>query len=79
VNSFPKLERKVKNMGVKFLEPLQMQLLNKGLCVACMMPLSKAKHESMSGNRDKVTCKCGRIFVLDKKTNKYRRAEVNES
>jgi len=33
VNSFPKLERKVKNMGVKFLEPLQMQLLSKGLAL----------------------------------------------
>jgi hypothetical protein len=39
------------------------------------MPLSKGKREA---GAEKVTCKCGRIFIQDKKTGQYRRALFEE-
>ena len=65
-------------MGVKFLNPLQQQLLTRGHCVACLMPLSKAKREDIGNGKEKVTCKCDRIFIYDQKEKKYRRANLDE-
>jgi len=65
-------------VGVKFLEPLQKQLLNRGLCVACLMPLTKAERKDRGDGTELVTCKCKRAFIYDKKKKSYRRAELNE-
>ena len=45
--------------------------LSQSRCVGCSMPLSQGKVE---GN--KVTCKCGRIFI--KENGKFRRARFEE-
>jgi predicted nucleic acid-binding Zn-ribbon protein len=65
-------------MFKNIIAPVQAWLLSRGQCVGCGMPLSKAKRSSHSETSDKVTCKCGRIFIHDKKTNKYRRALFEE-
>ncbi|MFH1244132.1 MAG: hypothetical protein V1487_00950 [bacterium] len=49
--------------------PIQAWLLSKGQCVGCGRTLEKA---------DRVTCKCGRIFIYDKKTKIYHRALFSE-
>ena len=59
--------------------PIQSWLLSNGQCVGCGMPLSKAVREDVKGkNSEKVTCKCGRIFIYDKTTKVYRRALFSE-
>lgn len=58
--------------------PIQSWLLSKGQCVGCGMPLAKGKREDIDKNTEKVTCKCGRIFIYDKKTASYRRALFSE-
>jgi hypothetical protein len=57
--------------------PIQAWLMSQGKCVGCGMPLSKAKHEDHKYG-EKVTCKCGRIYIYDTKNKKYRRALLNE-
>jgi hypothetical protein len=57
--------------------PMQAWLLSQGRCVGCGTELSLGKKkESKYG--EQVTCKCGRIFIHDVKTNKYRRALLEE-
>lgn len=58
--------------------PVQAWLLSRGQCVGCGMPLSKVRHEARPDNMEKVVCKCGRIFIYDKKTKGYRRALFEE-
>jgi predicted nucleic acid-binding Zn-ribbon protein len=58
--------------------PVQAWLLSRGQCVGCGMPLSKGKVSEMKNGTEKITCKCGRIFMHDKKNNKYRRALFDE-
>lgn len=56
--------------------PIQHWLMGQGRCVGCSMPLSKgAKSDHKDGT--KVACKCGRIYIKDKKGN-YRRALIEE-
>lgn len=58
--------------------PVQAWLLSRGQCVGCGMPLSKGKVSSIKSGLEKITCKCGRIFVKDTKTKKLRRALFEE-
>jgi hypothetical protein len=58
--------------------PVQAWLLSRGQCVGCGMPLSKGKKEKLKDGREKITCKCGRVFIHDKKAGKYRRALFEE-
>lgn len=58
--------------------PVQAWLLSMGQCVGCGMPLSKAVSTDRDVKTAKVTCKCGRIFIYDKATKKYRRALFSE-
>lgn len=57
--------------------PIQAWLLANGKCVGCSMPLSKASRKDKNGT-ELVTCKCGRIYVFDKESKKYRRALTQE-
>ncbi|MBI4999170.1 hypothetical protein HZB97_00105 [Candidatus Gottesmanbacteria bacterium] len=61
-------------MFKNIIAPVQAWLLSQGRCVGCGMPLKKAK----VGDNGLVTCKCGRVFVYDGKTGKYRRALLSE-
>lgn len=65
-------------MFKNIISPVQAWLLSRGKCVGCGTPLSKGKKEKREGNSDKVTCKCGRIYIYDNKTKKYRRALFEE-
>jgi len=58
--------------------PVQAWLLSQGRCVGCGTPLSKGKREKRKGDTVKVICKCGRIFIYNPKTKKYRRALFEE-
>jgi predicted nucleic acid-binding Zn-ribbon protein len=58
--------------------PVQAWLLSQGKCVGCGMPLTKGTINKLKDGTQKVTCKCGRIYVYDPKTAKYRRALFEE-
>ncbi|HUV72576.1 MAG TPA: hypothetical protein VMW25_06235 [Clostridia bacterium] len=58
--------------------PVQAWLLSRGQCVGCGALLSKAKREAGKAGTEKITCKCGRIFIFDSKKKKYRRALFEE-
>jgi hypothetical protein len=42
------------------------------------MPLDKGYREPLDDKHGKITCKCGRIFIYETKTKKYRRALFQE-
>lgn len=65
-------------MFKNIIAPVQAWLLSRGQCVGCGMPLAKGKREDKGDGTEKVTCKCGRIFIYNKKTKKYRRALFEE-
>ena len=66
-------------MFKNIIAPVQAWLLSRGQCVGCGSSLSNGKVEkSKVTDHDKVTCKCGRIFILNQKTKAYRRALFEE-
>jgi len=65
-------------MFKNIIAPIQAWLLVTGKCVGCGKLLSKAQRINRGDGTEKVVCKCGRIFIFDKKTKKYRRALVKE-
>ena len=66
-------------MFKNIIAPVQAWLLSRGQCVGCGMPLKNGKGEkSKLKDHDKVTCKCGRIFMMNQKTRTYRRALFEE-
>ena len=58
--------------------PVQAWLLSRNQCVVCGLPLDQAKKQKASSDKEKITCKCGRIFIFDTKLKKYRRALFEE-
>ncbi|HKC04611.1 MAG TPA: hypothetical protein VKC54_01960 [Patescibacteria group bacterium] len=58
--------------------PIQAWLLSQGKCVGCGTSLSLGKVEDHPKGKQVICNKCGRIFILDPKTNKYRRALLEE-
>lgn len=58
--------------------PIQAWLLSQGRCVGCGKELSLGKRVDRKDGTQKVTCACGRIFIFDPKTKKYRRALLEE-
>ena len=42
------------------------------------MKLSKGEKEGRQDGAEKVICKCGRIFIYNQKTKRYRRALFEE-
>ncbi len=61
------------------LAPVQAWLLSQNRCVGCGTDLASGKEEKFKGEERRVTCtKCGRIFILNSKEGKYRRALFNE-
>ena len=69
---------KVTPMFRNVIAPVQAWLLSQGRCVGCGTDLSlgtKIKHSS----GEKITCqKCGRIFIKELESGKYRRALFEE-
>ena len=58
--------------------PVQAWLLSQRRCVGCGTALEKGKREKRKDSTEKVTCQCGRIFIYDPKSKKYRRALFKE-
>jgi len=65
-------------MFKNIIAPVQAWLLSKGQCVGCGASLAKGKRSKGKNGTEKVICKCGRIFVYNPKTKKYRRALFEE-
>jgi len=58
--------------------PIQAWLLSQGKCVGCGSSLALGKVKKHPKG-EQITChKCGRIFIRDVKTGKYRRALIEE-
>lgn len=65
-------------MFKSIIAPMQAWLLSQGRCVGCGTPLSDGKIKKTKYG-EQVTCiKCGRIFIHNPKTSKYRRALLEE-
>jgi len=58
--------------------PIQAWLLSQGRCVGCGTDLSEGKTEKTKFGEQVICGKCGRIFIHDLKTKKYRRALLEE-
>lgn len=65
-------------MFKNIIAPVQAWLLSRGNCVGCGTPLKKGKRVERKDGTDKVTCRCGRIFIYNRETKKYRRALFEE-
>ena len=65
-------------MFKNIIAPVQAWLLSRNQCVGCGAPLTQGKREARKDETEKVACKCGRIFIFDRKTKKYRRALFEE-
>lgn len=65
-------------MFKNIIAPVQAWLLSRGQCVGCGAPLNEGKKEKREGQEEKITCKCGRIFIYDSKKKTYRRALFEE-
>ena len=65
-------------MFKNIIAPVQAWLLSQERCVGCGTPLEKGKRTKRKDKTEKVTCQCGRIFIYDTKTKKYRRALFKE-
>lgn len=57
--------------------PIQAWLMSQGKCVGCGMPLNKSTLKDHKYGKQ-ATCKCGRIYIYNEKTKKYRRALLEE-
>lgn len=66
------------DMFKNVIAPIQAWLLSQGRCVGCGRPLTEGKKIERRDATEKVTCACGRIFIYDPKTKKYRRALLEE-
>lgn len=65
-------------MFKNIISPVQAWLLSHGQCVGCGALLTKGKKEKKGDNLERISCKCGRIFIYDSKAKKYRRALFEE-
>jgi hypothetical protein len=63
----------------KIISPIQKVLLLRRLCVGCTTPLDKSEIRfPLSDKKTIIQCKCSRRYILDRDTNMYRRATVEE-
>lgn len=70
----PRVPQVFKNV----IAPIQTWLLSQARCVGCGRELGQLKKQKRKDGSEKIVCDCGRIFVTDPKTKKYRRALLEE-
>lgn len=58
--------------------PIQAWLLSQRRCVGCGKELKAGRSSKLKDGTEKIVCGCGRIFIHDPKSNKYRRALLEE-
>lgn len=63
----------------RIVAPVQAWILLQGKCVGCGRSLATAAKTERADNSQRVVCRCGRIFVFDKRKGKYRRANLGEA
>jgi len=61
-------------MFKNMIAPVQAWLLSQGKCVGCGKPLDKPQSKGLL----QITCACGRMYMYDSQSNKYRRATIDE-
>jgi hypothetical protein len=61
-------------MFKNMIAPIQAWLLSQGKCVGCGKLLEKKSGPGLS----RIVCTCGRIYMYDAASNKYRRATLEE-
>lgn len=71
-------QRRVPKVFKNVIAPVQAWLLSQGRCVGCGRELSVGKKSKFKEGKEKAVCECGRIFIHDPKTDKYRRALLEE-
>lgn len=54
--------------------PVQAWLLSQGKCVGCGRALTKKQGKGLV----RLDCSCGRVYMYDSESNKYRRATLDE-
>lgn len=65
-------------MFKNIIAPVQAWLLARGKCVGCGTILTSGLRQKKKDGMEKVICKCGRIFIYEPKSRKYRRALFEE-
>jgi len=69
---------RVKSKTIKgIIAPIQAWLLSQKRCVGCGAPLVKGIQQQLK-SKTTIICSCGRIYVLDKEKDLYRRALIEE-
>lgn len=63
----------------RILAPVQAWILLQGKCVGCGQNLSLGRKVERGDNTQKIICRCGRIFIFDKRRGRYRRANFAET
>lgn len=71
-------ECKVISMFRNVIAPVQAWLLSQGRCVGCGANIEDGKQEKHAHGVKIICPKCGRIFIKDSGTGKYRRALFEE-
>jgi hypothetical protein len=61
-------------MFKNIIAPVQAWLLSQGKCVGCGKLLNKPQGKGLL----QITCACGRMYMYDAQSNKYRRATLDE-
>ena len=65
-------------MFKNIISPIQAWLISQGRCVGCGRPLSLGKKGKTKEGKEKMTCDCGRIYIVDSEKKAYRRALFEE-
>jgi len=65
-------------MFKNIISPVQSWLLSRGQCVGCGALISKGTKTKGKDGNERIICKCGRVYIHDLKTDKYRRALFDE-
>ena len=63
-------------MFKNIIAPVQAWLLSQGRCVGCGTPLSGGKRVKKDVADELICKKCGRIFIYERVTKRYRRAPL---
>lgn len=63
----------------RIIAPVQAWILLQGKCVGCGRTLSAARKFERPDNSQRVVCRCGRVFIFDKRKGRYRRANLGEA
>lgn len=65
-------------MFKNIIAPVQAWLLSQGRCVGCGIPLKNVKSQNGNVKSELIACKCGRVYIHEAETGKYRRALLSE-